>query len=107
MGTPYLQPLTPFPIHIDENDLDGELNVRYNSDDNYMVISFEYGKREHAPAPLIVYFEVAGKQYRHVLCICDHCNRLVKTALFRPEYSVWDGIRLCSIGLLVSLEDKR
>jgi len=107
MGTPYLQPLTPFPIRIDENGMVGELNVRYNSDDNYMVVSFEYEKEEHDPAPLIVYFEVAGKRYRHVLCICDYCNRLVKTALFRPEYSVWDGIRLCSIGPLVYLEDKR
>jgi len=106
--TPYLRPLTPFPIRVDENGLAGELNVRYNSQDNYMVVSFEYENKEHDPAPLIVRFEVAGIMYRHVLCIRDYYNRLVKTTLFRPEYSVWDGIRLRGIEPVVTCrEDSR
>jgi hypothetical protein len=107
MRTPYLQHLSPFPIHIEENSLVGGLYIRYNPDDHYMVVSFKYEKKDHTPAPLIVYVEVAGKQYRHVLFICDHYNNLVKTTMFKPEYSVWDGIRLCSIWPIVSRDEKK
>jgi hypothetical protein len=105
MRTPYLQSLTPFPVQIDENGLEGELDFRYNREDNYMVISFKYRNKDHDPAPVIVYTEVSGKRYRHVLFVVDQCNKLVKTALFRPEYNVWDGIRLCGIGLFVYREE--
>jgi len=101
MKTPYLQPLMPFPIRIDENGMVGELNVRYNPDDHYMVVSFKYESKDHETAPLVVYLEVAGKLYRHVLYVCDRCNKLVKTALFKPEYNVWEGIRFCSISPLI------
>jgi len=93
-------------MYIDENGLIGELYVRYNSDDHYMVVSFKYERKEHEPAPVIIFVEVEGKLYRHVLYICDQCNKLVKTAMFKPEYSVWDGIRLCSIWPLVSQKNK-
>jgi len=106
MRTPYLQSLNPFPMHIDENGIIGELQVRYNSGDHYMVISFKYERKDHEPAPLIVCFEVAGKLYRHVLCVCDQCNKLVKTALFKPEYSVWEGMRFCGIRPLVYCDEK-
>ena len=94
---PYFTSLTPIPVHIDENGLVGELRFRYNSSDDYMVISFKYEKENHEPAPLIVYVECSGKRYSHELFIVDHCNKIVKTAIFRPEYRVWDGIRFCDI----------
>ena len=87
-------------MHIDENGLIGELDVQYNSDYHYMVVSFRYERKDHEPAPVIIDVEVTGKPYRHVLDACDQCNKLV-TAMFKPEYNVWDGIRLCGIGPLV------
>ena len=98
---PYLTSLTPFPVHIDEKGLVGELCFRYNLSDDYMVISFKYEKKDHEPAPLIVCVECSGKQYSHELFIIDHCNKIVKTAMFRPEYRVGDGIRLCEIRTVV------
>lgn len=105
MRMPSLQSLTPFPVQINENGLVGELDFRYNREDNYMVISFKYRNEDHNPAPVIVYTEVSGRRYRHVLSVVDQCNKLVKTALFRPEYNVWDGIRLCGVGMFVYRDD--
>ena len=98
---PYLTSLTPFPVHIDENGLVGELRFRYNFSDDYMVISFKYEKKDHEPAPLIVCVECLGKQYSHELFIIDYCNKIVKTAMFKPEYRVWDGIRFSNIRHIV------
>jgi len=99
--TPYLQSLSPFPIHINENGLLGELRFRYNPEDNYMVISFRYEKKEHEPAPVIVTIDVTGKKYQRNLSIIDYSNGIVKTGMFRPEYKVQDGIRFCGINPLV------
>lgn len=95
--TPYLQPLSPFPMRIDENGLVGELRFRYNPEDNYMVISFRYERKNHELAQVIVTIEVTGREYRHNLSIIDYNNRIVKTGMFRPEYKVQDGIRFCNI----------
>jgi hypothetical protein len=102
--TPYLQPLSPFPIHIEENGLIGELLFRYNPEDNFMVISFRYEKVEHELAPIIITVEVTGKEYQRTLSIIDYNNRIVKTGMFCPEYRVQNGIRFCNIRPLVYCE---
>jgi hypothetical protein len=106
LRTPYLKPLAPFPRRVDEDGLVGELDVMYNAEDNYMVFSFSYERENHRPAPLVVHVEVSGKRYRHVLFICDFVNRLAKTALFRPEYDIWQGVHLYSISPLLSYAEK-
>jgi hypothetical protein len=93
----YLQPLSPFPIRIDENGLAGELRFRYNPEDNYMVISFRYEMEKHEMAPVIVTVEIAGKKYQRNLSVIDYNNRIVKTGMFCPDYKVQDGIRFCNI----------
>ena len=95
----YLQSLIPFPVKINENGLEGELDFRYNREDNYMVISFKYSNKNHDPAPVIVYIDVFGNRYCYVLFIIDQYNKQVKTALFKPEYKIknGDGIQLRSI----------
>jgi hypothetical protein len=102
MKAPYLKPLAPFPRRVNENGLVGELNVRYNAEDNYIVVSFSYEREDHYPAPLVVHIEVSGKQYRHVLFISDFANRMATTALIRPEYNVWDGVHLYRISPLLT-----
>jgi hypothetical protein len=99
----YLRSLTPAPIKIDREYLKGELTFKYNSEDNYLVISFNYEEDCQNIAPLVVYTEIAGKQYRHVLFICDDLNKIATTALFKPEYNVYDGIKLCNIESLVKV----
>lgn len=106
MNTPYLKPLAPFPRRVDENGLVGELDVLYNAEDNYMVISFSYELEEHYPAPLVVYVEVSGQHYRHVLFICDFAKRVAKTSLFRPEYDVWEGVHIYRISPLIGYAEK-
>jgi len=104
---PYLEHLTPSPIHIDENGLLGKLWFRYNAQENYLVISFKYERKDHIPAPVIVYVDVFRKRYKYVLFNIDRCNRIVKTVMFRPKkYKVLDGIRFHSIWPLVYRSDK-
>jgi hypothetical protein len=91
-------------MHIDENGLVGELRFRYNPEDNYMVISFRYERKNHELAPVIVIFEVASKKYLRNLSIIDYNNRIVKTGMFRPEYRVQEGIRFCGIRPLAYCE---
>jgi hypothetical protein len=106
MKAPYLQPLAPFPRRVDENGLIGELNIRYNAEDNYIAVSFSYEREDHYPAPLVVHVEVSGRQYRHVLFISDFTNRMASTALFRPEYNVWDGVHRYRISPLLTCAQK-
>jgi hypothetical protein len=106
MKAPYLKPLAPFPRRVDENGLVGELNIRYNAEDNYIVISFIYAREDHYPAPLVVHVEVSGKHYRHVLFISNLTNRIATTALIRPEYNVWDGVHLYKISPLLTYGPK-
>lgn len=101
MKTPYLQPLEPYPIHINENRIIGQLKFEYNSNDNYMVISFFYEKNDQKPVKLKIQVEVSKNNYTHYLSICDYSKRIVKTAMFIPEYDVWDGIHICSISPLI------
>jgi hypothetical protein len=37
-----------------------------------------------------------------VLFISDFANRMATTALFRPEYNVWDGVHLYRISPLLT-----
>jgi hypothetical protein len=106
MKAPCLKPLAPFPRRVDENGLVGELDVRYNAEDNYIVVSFRYERENHYPAPLVVHVEVSGRQYRHVLFISDFANRMATTALFRPDYNVWDGVHLYRISPLLTCAPK-
>jgi hypothetical protein len=106
MKPPYLKPLVPFPRRVDENGLVGELNIRYNAEDNYIVVSFSYEREDHYPAPLVVYVEVSGKQYRHVLFISDFAGRMATTALIRPDYNVWEGVHLYRISPLLTYAPK-
>ncbi|MDR2096389.1 MAG: hypothetical protein LBP76_12875 [Treponema sp.] len=106
MNAPYLEPLTPFPRRVRENGLIGELNVRYNAKDNYIVIFFKYKRKDHYPAPLVVHVEVSGKRYRHVLFISDYTNRMATTDIFTPEYNVWEGMHLYRISPLLTYGQK-
>lgn len=101
MKTLYLQPLNPIPIFINKNGLIGELRFNYNSNDNYMVISFQYKNIEDKPVKLKIQVDVLDKIYTHFLSICDYSKRIVKTTMFKPDYNVWDGIQICYLNPLV------